>query len=82
MNLIEPVVLVCSLTGAVTGAVLCWPIHPLLGAGGAVVGVLAGVLVAPLLLLAILIPFIAVTQGPREALKQCREFFSRPPSAK
>lgn len=82
MNLIEPVVLVSTLSGAVAGAVLCWPIHPMLGAVGAVVGVLAGVLVAPVLLLAILIPFIAVTQGPREALKLCRELFSRPPSAK
>jgi multisubunit Na+/H+ antiporter MnhE subunit len=80
MNLIEPVVLVSIVTGAVTGAVLCWPIHPLMGAVGAVGGVVAGVLFAPVLLFAILIPFIAVTQGPREALKQCRElFFRRPP---
>ncbi|MDC0710366.1 hypothetical protein POL68_17955 [Stigmatella sp. ncwal1] len=36
MNLIEPIALVGALTGAVVGALLCWPIHPLLGAVGAV----------------------------------------------
>jgi uncharacterized membrane protein len=81
MNLIEPVVLVSVLAGAITGAVLCWPIHPMMGAVGAVGGMLVGLLFAPLLLFALLIPFLTLTQGPRETLKMLREFFSRRPPA-
>ncbi|ADO74776.1 conserved uncharacterized protein [Stigmatella aurantiaca DW4/3-1] len=81
MNLIEPIGVVSALTGAVVGAVLCWPIHPLLGAVGAVAGVLGGLMAMSVLLLVFMLVFTAVTEGPRAAMKLCRGFFSRPPPA-
>ncbi|MDC0710373.1 hypothetical protein POL68_17990 [Stigmatella sp. ncwal1] len=81
MNLIEPIALVGALTGAVAGALLCWPIHPLLGAVGAVAGILGGLMAMSVLLLVFMIVFTFVTEGPRAVLKLCREVFSRSPPA-
>ncbi|RKH57445.1 hypothetical protein [Corallococcus llansteffanensis] len=72
MNLIEPSILAGAAVGGVVGAVMGFGAGPWWTVVGLLAGGVLGALAFPLLLIALGLLFILVTQGPREVLRLLR----------
>ncbi|MCY1039807.1 hypothetical protein OV208_00645 [Corallococcus sp. bb12-1] len=72
MNLIEPIILTGAVLGSVAGGVVGFMSGIGWGVGGLLAGAVLGALAFPLLLLALGLLFIVVTQGPRQLLSLFR----------